>query len=190
MVMERIPFILWVLILLDASALPQAKKSLDSAQDIPAPPGVYCHQGEAGWVRLERAKMENTKTRGMERFLDTDGLSGLNVTITYPGAQSATQLSSRRPVFHVQRIGSVQDVVIVQLTRNKDSRQAQTSLSDAGIGNKEGFRRGEIHRVTVEGLTEDHFTITPVESLRPGEYLLVLGHVDTAFDFGIKPAKR
>jgi len=179
-----------MLFLPEAGALPQATKSPDAAQDIPAAPGVYCRRGESEWIRLERATMENTKTRGMERFLDTDGLSGLSVTIAYPGAQSASQLSGRKPVFYVRQTGSMQDVLIVQLARKKDSRQAQTSLSEAGVGNREGFRRGEIYRVITEALTKDCFSITPVESLRPGEYLLILGHVDTAFDFGIKPANK
>lgn len=161
---------------------------------MPEAGGVYYRQDQRGWVNLDHAKLEDSRTRGMGRFMDTDGLSGLDVTVSYHGTRAALQITDRRPTFYVRAVISckeaIQNAIIVELTGRKSSREVQISSTLAGIGNREGYRRGEIRRVMVTELTKDSFSIRPQQDLKPGEYLLVLSHADNAFDFGIKPATK
>lgn len=156
----------------------------------PAASGVYYRQGESAWATLTSAVMADTKTQGMERFLDTYGWSNLNRTIVFRGAGSAIRILDPKPTFYARGIGSVQDVLIVQLAKKKESREIQASSTAASVNNKEGFKKGSICRVTATVLAKDLFSVTPEESLKPGQYLLVFGHADTSFDFGIQSGAR
>jgi hypothetical protein len=158
--------------------------------DPPAAAGVYCRQGESGWITLARAVVADTRTQGMERFLDTHGWSNLNRTIVFRGATSSVRIPDRRPTFYVRGIGSAGDVLIAELKKKEDTREIQASSTNASVNNKEGFKRGNIYRVTAVPLAKDFFRVTPEEDLKPGEYLLVFGHADNAFDFGILSAAR
>jgi hypothetical protein len=80
--------------------------------------------------------------------------------------------------------------MIVQLSRRKDSRTVESSSSAAAVDNKGGFKQKDIRNVTVTINTDDSFSVTPSAELKPGEYLLLFGHTDLAFDFGIQPAKK
>ncbi len=185
---------LCVHLLVGMGVFAQTSESPGPVRDLPQAAGVYCRQGQRGWVKLDRARMGDSKTHGMGRFVDTDGLSGLDVTVFYQGAQAALQLTDRRPTFYVRGTipykEALQDAIVVELAPRKSSREVQTSSTIAGIGNREGYRRGEIRRVIVTELTKDSFTVRPQQDLKAGEYLLVLSHADEAFDFGIKPANK
>ncbi len=157
--------------------------------DLPPAAGVY-YKGEGGWVALARPVLAATKTQGMEHFLDTYGWSNLNRTIVFQGTTAAIHISNIRPTFYVRSVGSAQDVLIVRLDRKKDTREVQASSTTASVNNKEGFKRGSICRVTATVLSKDVYSITPEENLKAGEYLLVFGHAETAFDFGVQVGPR
>jgi hypothetical protein len=56
---------------------------------------------------------------------------------------------------------------------------------------REVLRRTRSGLVTVTVYKDDSFSVTPEQNLQPGEYLLVFGHANTGFDFGIaKPSNR
>jgi hypothetical protein len=152
---------------------------------MPAASGIYFRQSEAKWVKLESAAMADMKTKGMGLFVATDGLSNLGMTAVYQGARARVQISNPRPVFYVRGVGSPRDAMIVQLTQKKDSRTIQASSSASTVENKGGFKREEIRKVTVTAFSDDSFSVSPIDELKPGEYLLVFGYAGTGFDFGI-----
>jgi hypothetical protein len=157
---------------------------------LPAGAGVYYHQSEATWITLARPVMAATKTEGMEHFLDTYGWSNLNRTIVFEGAAAAIRIPDTKPTFYVRDVGSAQDVLIAQLTRKKDTREIQASSTNASVNNKEGFKRGNVYRVTAIALSKDLYSVTPEQTLKPGEYLLVFGHAETSFEFGVQAGSR
>lgn len=167
----------------------QAAKPLP-VPGMPAEPGVYYLQKEAQWTRIESAPMADMKTKGVGLFLETDGLSGLDITVAYEGANAQVQIPASQPTFYVRGAGAAKDAMIIALTRKKDSRTLKTSSLVATVDNKGGFKKDEIRSVTVVVFSDDSFSVTPEEELKPGEYLLVFGYPSVAFDFGIKGAKK
>ena len=157
---------------------------------LPTPAGVYIRQDDAKWIKLDQPVTAKSKTKGMGLFIETDGLSGLGMTTVYYGAEASLEISATRPILYVRGAGSPKEAVIVQLTRKKDSRLLQTSKSDATVENKGGFRKADIRRVTVSVYSDDSFSVTPENELKPGEYLLLFGNSGGAFEFGITAAKR
>ncbi len=157
---------------------------------MPTAPGAYYHQDDAKWVRLESPTASRSKTKGMGMFIETAGLSNLDMTTIYRGAHAATQIPDAQPTFYVRDLGSATDAVIVQLTQKKDSRSLQTSSSDATVDNKGGFKKAAIRKVKVSVYSDNSFSITPEDELKPGEYLLAFGNSDVSFDFGIANRKK
>lgn len=153
---------------------------------MPPDPGVYYREGNA-WNKLQAAPMADMKTKGVGLFLETDGLSGLDLTIDYQGPQAPVQIQDQQPTFYVRRTGAAADAMIVELERKKDRRTIRTSSSDATVENRGGFKKDSIRNVTVIVYSDDSFSVTPEQVLKPGEYLLVFGHANTGFDFGIQP---
>ncbi len=186
----RSRFILVLALAFASWAVAQSTKSADTDLSMPEGNGVFVRSGAGGWIKLERAKTDDSKAHGMGRFLETDGLSGLNMTLEYHGTRAAIQISERRPTFHVRGIGSAKEALIVQLTRKKDSREVKIDTTEASSDNKVGFKRGEIRRVATASLSKTAFTVVPDLELKPGEYLLVLGDATAIFDFGVSPSKN
>jgi hypothetical protein len=155
----------------------------------PEPPsdknGVYYRESSSEWIMLDPAMLSDSRTRGMDRFVATDGITGLSVTLTFDGSNSPVQIQDRRPKFYVRGFTPAEDTLIVQLTVKRDGREAQTSMAAAGMTNREGFRNADIHRVIASKLDDDLYAISPQETLKSGEYLLVFGRVETSFNFGI-----
>ena len=162
----------------------------NAAPDIPALPGVYLRSGDLQWIRVEPASLADTRTKGLELFLEAGGIERPDITIVYRGARAPMQLSVPRPTLYVRGIGSPADAVMVQLTRRKDSRTLQTSASAVASDNKGGFRKKEIQSATVTVFADDAFSVTPDKDLKPGEYLLLLSLTHPGFDFGITPPKK
>jgi hypothetical protein len=152
---------------------------------MPAASGVYFRQDESKWLQLEHAAMAEMKTKGMGLFVATDGLSSLGMTTVYQGSKAPVQISSLHPVFYVRSVGSPQDAMIVQLTQKKDTRTIQASTSASTLENKGGFKKEAVRKVAVTVYSDNSFSVTPIEELKPGEYLLVFGYADAGFDFGI-----
>ncbi len=171
---------------------PQASNPPVPARNAPEAAGVYYWQPQRGWIKLDHAKVEDSRTRGMGRFMDTDGLSGIDVTESYLGARATLRIADSSPVFYVRATvpfkEALQNAIIVELTPRKTSREAHISSTIAGIGNREGYKRGEVRRVLVTQLTKDSYSLRPQQELKSGEYLLVLSQADNAFDFGVEPA--
>jgi hypothetical protein len=165
-------------------------QAANAAPAIPASPGVYFRSGDSQWVKIESASLADTRTKGLELFLETGGLYSPDMTIIYQGARAPMQLTVLRPTLYVRGIGSPSDAIMVQLTRRKDSRTLQTSASAVASDNKGGFRKKEIQSATVTVFADDAFSVTPDKDLKPGEYLLLLSLTHPGFDFGITPPKK
>jgi hypothetical protein len=134
--------------------------------------------------------MANMKTKGVDMFLETYGLTSLDLAIDYDGARSKAQISSPRPSFYCRAAGSAKDALIIQLTTKKDRRTIRTSSGNATTANKGGFKKDAIRNVTVTEYRDGSFSVAPQQDLRPGEYLLVFGPANTGFDFGIPKQSR
>lgn len=157
---------------------------------LPATAGAYYRQEDGAWMKLEPPVSNKSRTKGMGLFIETDGLSNLDMTTIYKGAQARIQIAAPQPVFFVRGVGSAKDAVIVQLTPKKDSRSVETSSSAATVDNKGGFKKGAIRKVLVTVYSDDSFSVIPEDELKPGEYLLAFGNSDVGFDFGVIPAKK
>ena len=162
----------------------------DAPAGLPERAGVYYPQGPEKWIRLDPAFVDDSKVKGMNAYLQTEGLTGLNMDYVYLGVSAPLQLSERRPTFYVREVGAPQYGQIVQLTQRKENRTVHTASTEVSVGNRGGFKRGEIRPVTITALSDGSFSIVPVSELKPGEYLLALGTAVTGFDFGITATKK
>lgn len=158
--------------------------------DLPANPGVYYRRGDAAWIKLEPAAVVDSRMSGLDQFIYTDGMTDVTTSVVYGGAQARVQISDPRPVLYIRGAGSSADAMIVHLTRRKDRRTTQISHSAASVDNKGGFKRGEIRKAAVLLYSDDSFSLTPEEELKPGEYLIAFGYPDKAYDFGIAQYKK
>jgi|SRR6266516_2355266 len=172
------------------TASQQQSKTSAGVAALPQADGVYYRQSAAKWIQLTQARVADSKIRGMETYLQTDGLTGLNMNFVYPGAHAAIQIFEKRPTFFVRGIGTGAEALIVQLTCKKDSRAVSTTSLNAARENNAGFDKKDIYRVVVVLSLDGGFSATPEENLKPGEYLLTFGSANTGYDFGISSAKR
>jgi hypothetical protein len=179
---RQIPRATYLLLLIAVAAAAQMRAA---ANDPPARKGVYYRASASEWTMLDPATLSDSQTRGMDRFIATYGITGLTVNLTFDGSNSPVQIEDRKPTFLVRGFVPADDTLIVQLAVKRDAREVQTSMMLAGVTNKEGFKQADIHRIVFTKIGEDLYRVTPQETLKPGEYLLVFSRVETAFNFGI-----
>ncbi len=160
-----------------------------SIPGMPEAPGVYYRQNNAGFVSIKPAPIKNMETRGLGTFVETGGYTNLGMSIVLNGARAQLRLFEPKPTFFIRGIGSSNDVMLIRLKQKRDTRTFQASSSDASMTNKAGLRKDEIRKMVVTEYSKDSYSVTPEESLKPGEYLLVFGSATTGFDFGIDPEK-
>jgi hypothetical protein len=73
----------------------------------------------------------------------------------------------------------------LQFEQKKKSRTIHASPSDASVDNRSGFKKGAIRKLEVVPFPDQSFSVAPLEDLKAGEYLLILGRTTTVYDFGI-----
>jgi hypothetical protein len=168
--------------------VPQAAKPA-AIPDMPAASGVYYRQSDTRWIRLPPAPIAEVNTRGMRLFIETGGYTSLGRNIVCRGAKAKVRISAPKPIFYVREAGSSEDLMLIRLAQQKDTRTCETSSADASVGNKPGFRKEDVHKMAVTEYPDHSFSVTPEENLKPGEYLLTFGTVTAGFDFGIDPEK-
>jgi hypothetical protein len=152
---------------------------------MPSAPGIYLRQNNGKWVPLTPASISNRKTKGLGTYIETEGLSALESEFICAGAHSATRVAARKPTFYIRGVGSPGDAMLIQFVQKTDSRTLRTSSSDATFSNKGGFRKADIRNLEVTVFSDQSFSVTPQESLKPGEYLLVFGYATAGYDFGV-----
>jgi len=157
--------------------------------DIPNSPGVYYLQNDQNWVGLQKAAITRTKLSGKGLFVETGGYTSLGTEVICQGAKASVRINIPRPTFYIRGVGSSDDVLLIQLTKRRDSRAFHKSSGDSSVENKVGARKADIRKTAVTVFPEGTFSITPAVDLKPGEYLLVIGEADAGFDFGIDPRK-
>jgi hypothetical protein len=155
------------------------------AEEPPAGTGVYFRSESGEWTKLLKATTYDAKTRGLERFVETDGYSYLNTTAAFDGASSPFQIEIRKPKFFIRGMAKPKDALIVMLTKKNDRREVKFSSANVSSDNRGGFLLASIRRVRATVVGDQLFSITPEESLKPGEYLIVFGEPNVGFDFGI-----
>jgi hypothetical protein len=169
-----------LLFLVSQSALPP---------DVPAAPGVYYLQNDSGWIALPKAAISQTKLSGKDLFVETGGFTSLGTEVVCQGAKASIRIASARPTFYARDAGPSTDVLLIQLTKQKDSRTFHKSSASATVENKLGARKSDIRKTAVAVYPGNIFSITPTIDLKPGEYLLVIGEADAGHDFGIDAKK-
>ena len=152
---------------------------------VPPSPGVYYRQDGNNWITLQKANFSDTKATGLELFIETGGWSDLGMEAACPGANAIARISSARPVFYVRETVRPEEVMLIQLTRKKNSRVFHKSTANVTVDNTEGFPKAEIRKTVVANHSSGIYSVTPEVDLKPGEYLLVLGNTTLSFDFGI-----
>jgi hypothetical protein len=157
--------------------------------DIPTDSGVYYRQNTAQWIRLQPARIDKMKTKGMDLFLASGGDIGLGTNVVYSGAIATLRIPVSKPIFFVRAVGSSKDAILVRMTQKEDTRTLKTSSLNSSIENRGGFQKGNIRKVAVTEYPDHSFLLTPEQSLSSGEYLLVFGSATSGFDFGIDKAK-
>jgi hypothetical protein len=172
-------FYLWLLQVSQSAPIP----------DIPSSPGVYYRQNDQNWVSLQKAAITHTKLSGKGLFVETGGYTSLGTVVICQGAKASMRIDTPRPTFYFRDVGPATDVLLIQLTKQSDSRTFHKSSGDASVENKTGARKADIRKTAVTVFAERTFSITPTVDLKPGEYLLVIGEADAGFDFGIDPKK-
>jgi hypothetical protein len=161
----------------------------EAPPDLPATAGVYYRQLDA-WTSLIPAPLAEIETRGIGNYINTNGLTGLAMSVACPGTRASKRIPDPRPVFYVRDTGSAKEALIVRFDHAKDHRLLQTSPSDATVANKGGFKKNDLHRVSVTVYSNDLFSVTPEANLAPGEYLLSFGSSLSGYDFGVDGRKK
>jgi hypothetical protein len=154
---------------------------------LPETPGVYYRQDDAHWVRLQPAPIADMKTSGIDLFIETGGYTNFGVSIVCRGARAALRIPMAKPTFFVREVGSSKDVILIRMTRKKDTRTFKASSSAATVENKGGFEKKDIQKAIIVTNPDKSFSVTPEKELKAGEYLLVFGYATLGFDFGIDP---
>ena len=167
---------------------------LEMAQSLAAPAvpsalGVYYLQDDKTWISFPKATFSETRANGLDLFVETGGWSNLGMESACPGARSLARISSPRPIFYVREVVAPDKIMLIQLTRKKNSRIFHKSTAHITVENAEGFPKEEIRKVAVANDSHGILTVTPAADLKPGEFLLVLGNTTLSFDFGIDRKK-
>jgi hypothetical protein len=157
---------------------------------MPAATGAYYRQSSGKWIKLDPVFVDESKIKGMGTYLETEGLSGLNLNYVYLGISAPLQLSEPRPVFYFRGVGRAEEVQIVRLGQGKENRTVRTSSTEVSVGNKGGFKRSEIRPVAAVVFSDRTFSVAPEQDLKPGEYLIAIGSAMRGFDFGITAGKK
>jgi hypothetical protein len=157
---------------------------------MPAAAGVYYRQGSDKWVKLDPAFVDESKIKGMGAYMQTEGLTSLGLNYVYLGISAPLRISEPRPVFYLRAVAPAAEVQLVRLTQGKENRTVHTSSTEVSIGNKGGFKRSEIRQLATDVFSDGSFSVTPVQGLKPGEYLLALGSAMKGFDFAVTTGMR
>jgi hypothetical protein len=157
---------------------------------LPTSAGIYLLVDSAEWIKLLPAPIEESQIKNTDVFLATAGQLPLNMTFAYSGGEAPFRTAESRPTFYIRGIEGAVDALIVRLSKQKDQRTARITSTDAGVGNKAGFRRKQIRPVSVVPISAGLFSVMPEAPLERGEYVLVFGSPNTAFDFGIDAARK
>jgi hypothetical protein len=160
-----------------------------TAPKVPESPGVYYLQDNVKWRSLAVAPIAKTTTKGLTLFVETGGYTNLDTDVICPGAKAATRFLVPRPTLYVRKVGIPGNAMLIRLTPKKDSRTFHKSSADVTVENKVGVRKSAIRKTSVTTYPGGLFSITPEVSLKPGEYLLVLGDATESYDFGIDRMK-
>lgn len=156
----------------------------------PAAAGIYFRQAESQWQTMEAAAMADMKSKGISDFINTAGYTNLAMVVTYRGVRAGLQIPAAKPAFFVRGAGSAKDAMIIALAPSQDTRSVRTDSAAASVGNRAGFRKEDIRNVTATIFSDGSFLVTPDDDLKPGEYALVFGFPNTAYDFGITRSKK
>ena len=191
--LEELVKITCLLLLLDAIAPGQG--TTRTAAEL-SEPGIY-YKSPNGFVKIQQTIMSGGGTKHAGKML----LPGLTPQMvwTFRGSEAALQILEHKPTFYVKQAPVVRnvpghserDVVIVRFDKKKkDHRELQVTSGGNMFTYKAGFSKERTQDISVTHVSDGVFSITPVEDLARGEYLLTFGGLGaTGYDFGIRAEK-
>lgn len=165
------------------------------AQSAPTAPGVYL-QSNGQWIPLSIDTPSGVRTEGTGRAMFTGGLSRVSSNTIYSGSHAAASSASPSPVFCIVGASHAQtrDIVIVRTQQKHGHRELATASFGAYHGaDLEYPERDTVHvSLSPSGACQ---IITPLSTLKPGEYLLFPGAAPSAppipgyngYDFSVTP---
>jgi hypothetical protein len=121
-------------------------------------------------------RLGNTVTLGIKSVKNKAYLEG----------QHASAIASRNPVIEIElpQNDTIDNYIIVEMDGKGDRREIEIGSKGGTVGEKVGIRSDRILRISAAPVGGRHYKITPVESMKKGEYILyVVGSAD--FPHGI-----
>lgn len=146
-----------------------------------------------GWQKLEQIEMTGGGLKHVGKMF-VPGLTPQFVW-TFRGAESPTQLTSKRPTFCIKELPALasiagrsrRDLLIVRFDKKKDHRELQTTNGGNMFTFKTGLSKNRMPEITTKTLADGIFIVIPNEDLKPGEYMITFSALgNNGFDFGIK----
>ncbi|MDR1727514.1 MAG: hypothetical protein LBT74_06250 [Acidobacteriota bacterium] len=170
------------------TAVPASAADAGGKGDAVAPPACYFKDGD-GWTRMEPAPAVDARARGYGTYVQTYGYTDLGMDVAFAGAAAALRFSSGspgQPVFLIRpQGGGVPEPMLVRLKKEGGRRVCRAKLSLVEVGNRYGFRKADIVRITVLPNPDGSIQVRPERRLKKGEYLLVVGTTAEGLDFGV-----
>ncbi len=150
--------------------------SLMLAQVSLEPPGFagVFYKAKDGWQKMDLATPLN---------VSTGAFSG--ATLSYKGAESSVRIADRRPTFYYNRIPTARNAVIIVFEKKKDHRDLKVIRVNALLTAKGGPDKKHLVDVSAESINDHLVSVTPVQDLPLGEYLLTDSGGYTGYDFEI-----
>lgn len=153
--------------------------------------GMY-YKSPTGLAKLQQLMMSGGGAAHVGKMF-VPGLTP-QIVWTYRGAEAPVRISERKPTFILKQSPyltsapgySFRDLVLVKFNKKKDHRELQVSSGGNMFTFKAGFSKDKLVEITVTRLSDVTISITPIQDLPPGEYMLTIAALGpSGFDFGI-----
>jgi hypothetical protein len=164
-----------------------------SPQDAQTLADGFYYKTSQGWQMLEPLSMAGGGIKHAGKML-VPGLTPQFVW-TFRGPAAPVQIGDKRPTFYIKELPILastagrteRDLIIIRFDKKKDHRELQTTNGGNMFTFKSGISKERMPDITTKTVLDGIFTVTPIEDLKPGEYMVTfsaLGNV--GYDFGIK----
>lgn len=150
-------------------------------ETLPESTGVF-FKGPSGLVPLRTAPPVQAKARAGILFVPP------STKLRFAGAHASMQLSEPRPTFYVKQMGwDERACALIRLVEGKDAREMP--MSTRSLTAKEKYLVPVVTKLlsmNPEPVQYPVFTLTPLEDLEPGEYILAVNSSGSlAYEFGV-----
>jgi hypothetical protein len=186
----------WITLLLAASFILSSAQQPSNAAGIPSRPqeeGAYYYAGTRSWERLSHILNAGRKPRHVYRIIVPSLVPG--IVLIFRESEAPVKIAARKPVFFIRSSGVAgklpgvldRDVLIVRLAKRKDHRELPVTTGASIFNVSQSIPKTQIVKSVVTVESENAFTVTPIDDLAPGEYIITFGTGQLGgYDFEIK----